>query len=158
MAGAFMKVADGVVSGESIGLSWSGNWFDRGYVFENYIASLPEFALHRLPPKFKTFDFFDKSTRKAVSVKTLDTNTISRIANPDLVRHQVNGYINKMIDFERAPYRNGTGKFLENSEISSKELHMAIPANTSPIHMQQIMHSVQYGVDNGVKVIVIKVK
>jgi hypothetical protein len=147
--GAFTRAREGVISGESIGLSWLGNWFDRGYAFENYLATLPEFAPHRLPPRFKTFDFFGKG--KAISVKTLDTNTLSRIANPELVRHQINGYINKMLDF--------TGhREIRATDIVTKELHLAIPANTSAAHVQQIMHSVQYGIDNGIKVVITRVK
>jgi filamentous hemagglutinin len=147
-----------LVSGESIGLSWSGNWFDRGYAFENYLATkLP--ADWRLPPRFKTFDFFGDG--KAISAKTLNTNTLARIANPETVRYTVNGYINKMIDFTKYNrYSRELGKVVEVTRdgISSMELHLAISANTSPIHMQQIMRSVRYGADNAVKVILTKVK
>jgi hypothetical protein len=157
VAGAFARVGEGVISGESIGLSWTGNWFERGYAFENYIASkLP--SNWRLPLNFKTFDFFGDG--KAVSVKTLDTNTLARIANPETIRYQINGYINKMIDFTEHRRHNEFGErvLLNRSKISNMELHLAVPANTSPMHLRQIMHSVQHGVDNGVEVIVTKVK
>jgi hypothetical protein len=42
--------------------------------------------------------------------------------------------------------------------IKAKELHLAIPANISTVHMQQIIHSVQHGLDNGIKVVITKVK
>jgi filamentous hemagglutinin len=151
VTGAFTRAGEGVISGKSIGMSWTGNWFERGYAFENYLGTLPEFAPHRLPPNFKTFDFFDRSIGKAISVKTLDTNTLARIANPETVQHQINGYINKMLDFSKY-------KHIKASDIISKELHLAVPANTSPIHMQQIMRSVEYGNLNRVKVLVTKVK
>jgi hypothetical protein len=63
-----------------------------------------------------------------------------------------------MIDFTDAPYRDGTRRVLENGVISSRELHLAIPANTSPVHMQQIMRSMQHGIDNRVKVVITRVK
>jgi hypothetical protein len=148
VAGAFTRVGEGAISGESIGLSWTGNWFERGYAFENYLATkLP--ADWRLSPGFKTFDFFGDG--KAISAKTLDTNTLARIANPETVRYTVNGYINKMIDFTEY-------KHLHASDISLKELHLAIPANTSSIHMQQIARSIDYGNLNGVKIIITKVQ
>jgi filamentous hemagglutinin len=153
--GAFTRAGEGVIDGRSIGLNWLGNWFDRGYAFEDYLASkLP--ANWRLPPRFKTFDFFGDG--KAISVKTLDTNTLSRITDPDLIRYQINGYVNNMINFVEAPYRNGTGKILRDAEISSKELLLGIPANTSPTHMQQLAESIEYGSRNGVSVVITKIK
>jgi hypothetical protein len=151
VAGAFTRVGEGVISGESIGLSWTGNWFERGYAFERYLERI--FPEAKLPDRFKTFDFFEKGT--AISAKTLDTNTLSRITKPELVRYQTNSYINSMIDFTEYELE---GVRLTSSQITAKELHLAIPANASPIHMQQIMHSVQYGVYNGIKVVVTKVK
>ncbi|MDR2107268.1 MAG: hypothetical protein LBO73_01970, partial [Holosporaceae bacterium] len=140
--------AAAAVDGSKIGMSWLGNRFERGYAFEKYVASeLP--ASWKLPERFKTFDFFGEG--KAISVKTLDTNTLARIAKPETVRYTVNWYINKMLDFTE--YRH-----LKASKIISKELRLAIPANTSSMHMQQIMRSVQYGSDNGVKVVITKVK
>jgi hypothetical protein len=44
----------------------------QGMPFEEFVAGqMP--AGTRLPPNFKTFDFYDPSTGTAVSVKTLDT-------------------------------------------------------------------------------------
>lgn len=108
----------------------------------------------KLPYGFKTFDFFERRNGVAISAKTLDTNTIARINKPELVRYQINGYINKMVDFtedrfERLPTRE---------MITSMELHLGIPANTSKVHMQHTMHSVNYGAMNGVKVVITKVK
>jgi filamentous hemagglutinin len=88
-------------------------------------------------------------------VKTLDTNTLSKIANPETVRYTINGYINKMVDFA-GDIRCGVP--LNPETIAVKELHLAIPANTSPVHMRQIEHCIQYGRDNRVKVIVTKVR
>jgi hypothetical protein len=154
MLGAATKSTATVVDGSKIGMSWFGNWFERGYAFENYTASILP-ASWRLPKNFKTFDFFDRENGLAISAKTLDTNTLSRIANPEMVRYTVNGYINKMVDFSGHTLE----KFpLTSDMIAAKELHLAIPGNTSAIHMQQIKHCVSYGERNGVKVTVIKVK
>jgi filamentous hemagglutinin len=139
-------------------MSWLGNRFERGYAFEKFLEGL--FPGAKLPDRFKIFDFFrveDQVARTgtAISAKTLDTNTLARIAKPETVRHTINGYINKMLDFTEYELE----KFkLTFSQITAKELHLAIPANTSAVHMQQINRSIQYGLDNGVKVFITKVK
>ena len=142
-----------VLDGKEIGMSWAANWFERGYAYEKYLEGV--FKGAKLPYGFKTFDFFTEG--RAISVKTLDTNTLARIANPDLVRYTINGYINKMIDFTE--YR---GK-LTAADVATKELHLAIPYNVPTAEharklAEQIAHSIQYGADNGVKVIITKVK
>jgi hypothetical protein len=153
MLGAVTKSSVSVIDGSKIGMSWAGNWFERGYAFEKYLESV--FPGAKLPDRFKTFDFFRKKDGLAISAKTLDTNTLSKIANPGTVRYTINGYINKMINFTEYTLE----KFpLDSSMITAKELHLAIPASTSPIHMQQIMRSVQHGMDNGIKVVITKVK
>jgi filamentous hemagglutinin len=154
VAGAFTRAGEGVISGKSIGLSWTGNWFDRGYAFENYLATLPEFAPHRLPPNFKTFDFFNQRTGKAISVKTIDTNTVSRIANPNLIQYQINGYINKMLDFTEYSLQ---GQPIRSDMILSRELQLAVPVTTNSQQMQQVMNAIEYGRLNDVSVIITKV-
>jgi filamentous hemagglutinin len=153
MLGAVTKSTAAVVDGSKIGMSWAGNWFERGYAFEKFLETL--FPGAKLPDRFKTFDFFKKATGEAISAKTLDTNTLARIARPETVRYTINGYINKMLNFTTHELE----KFKLTPEmITAKELHLAIPANTSPIHMQQIEHCIQYGIDNRVKVVITKVK
>lgn len=111
--------------------------------------------ISQLPYGFKTLDFYGLGNGKAISAKTLDTQTLARISKPELVRYQINGYINKMIDYAGDPrYKH----LAAPERITSKELHLAIPANTSQIHMEQIQRCIQYGADNGVTVLVTKVK
>ncbi|WP_434223368.1 hypothetical protein [Xenorhabdus bakwenae] len=45
-------------------------------------------------------DYFNKSTGQAISVKTLNTTTKSRIENPKQISSQLNGYINDMVGFQ----------------------------------------------------------
>jgi hypothetical protein len=158
MLGAVTKSTATVIDGSKIGMSWFGNWFDRGYAFEKFLETL--FPGAKLPDRFKTFDFFRienqvARTGTAISAKTLDTNTLSRIANPNLVRYKINGYINEMLNFTEHRLE---GLKLTSPQITARELHLAIPANTSPIHMQQIENCIQYGIDNKVKVVITKVK
>ena len=153
--GVVTKAAGSVIDGSTIGVNWATNWFERGYAFEKYLKTL--FPGAKLPYGFKTFDFFkleNKVTGIAISAKTLDTNTLARIAKPETIKHTINGYINEMINFTEDHF----GRFPTADMIVTKELHLAIPANTSPAHMQQITHAVNYGSMNGIKVVITKVK
>jgi hypothetical protein len=153
MLGAVTKSIATVIDGSKIGMSWTGNWFKRGYAFEKFLESL--FPGAKLPDRFKTFDFFKKATGEAISVKTLDTNTLARIARPETVRYTINGYINKMLNYTGDPRHLD---LVRPEAIVSKELRLAVPANMSPEHARQIMHSIQHGIDNGVKVTITKIK
>lgn len=93
--GVIKKLAKGInpaqykgdVSATKIGLKWGDPVLgEQGYgmAFENYIATLPEFAETRLPKNFKTFDFWDADIGRAVSVKTLNTNSASYLLNPNV--------------------------------------------------------------------------
>ena len=75
------RLSKGDVSGAKIGLNWEGAICGEtgyGMAFENYLATLPEFSDIRLPKNFKTFDFWDADTGRAISAKTLNTNTPAR--------------------------------------------------------------------------------
>ena len=65
-----------------------------------------------------------------------------------------------MIDFKEYDLKK---ILLTLDKIKAKELHLAIPYSVSTTEharkiAEQIAHSIQYGADNGVKVIITKVK
>lgn len=66
------------------GIQWGKSIGRQGLPWENYLEKLMP-AGSRLPPNFKTFDFFDEKTGIATSAKTLDTNTPTSISNPNQV-------------------------------------------------------------------------
>ncbi|WP_371827877.1 hypothetical protein [Litchfieldella anticariensis] len=54
-------------------MQWGRGIQGQGMPWEDFLASqLP--AGSRLPPNFKTFDFYDPTTRTVTSAKTLDTS------------------------------------------------------------------------------------
>lgn len=56
----------------------------QGMLWEDYVGkSLPADA--RLPKNFKTFDYYDGATKTATSVKSMDTQTMAKLANPNQV-------------------------------------------------------------------------
>ena len=136
-----------VIDGRKINMDWDKKkWSERGYAFEDHVAT---YTPGRLPYGFKTFDFFTKG--RAISVKTLDINTDPRNIRPQVVRYQIKGYINEMMNFKE--YQK-----LEATNIVKKELHLAIPVGVSQAHMEQIAYSMQYAADNNIAVIITRVK
>ncbi len=143
----------GDVSAAKIGLNWNGAILGEqsyGMAFENYLATLPEFSGIRLPKNFKTFDFWNWKTGRAVSAKTLNTNTPARLLNPDGIYSTLKGYVDKTLDFTQ--YGKGLKKPITGADILSREIQLGIPANTGKAQMEQIQRAVDYGKLNNVDI------
>lgn len=95
--------------------------------WEDYLGTqLP--AGSRLPPNFKTFDFYDSSTGTAISAKTLDTTTAAKLANSSQVYSSLKGNIDAVARFET--YSLGSVP-LDSSMIAARELRVAVPSGTT---------------------------
>lgn len=122
--------------------------------WEEYLASeLPTNS--RLPPNFKTFDFYDPATGTAKSAKTLDTTTAAKLANPSQVYSSLKGNIDAAAKFETYTLANVP---LDGSMIATRELRVAFPAGTTSEQWSQINRAVEYGQSKGVTVIMSMVK
>ncbi|WP_239423807.1 VENN motif pre-toxin domain-containing protein [Snodgrassella communis] len=136
------------------GIEWGKGIQKQGMPWEDFVGQeLP--AGSRLPPNFKTFDYFDRVTGKAVSVKTLDTTTPAKIANPKQIFNTLKNNIDAAADFTRHELRGAT---VLSTDISSREIRLAVPATTNKVQWQQIHRAIDYGKSRGVKVIVTEVK
>jgi hypothetical protein len=130
---------------------WGGGIKRQGLPFENYLEKrvLPK-EVSRLPENFECFDFFDNGTGNAISAKTINTGTISRMNNPKLVRYLIQKYINKMMYFE--------SDRLLGKKINSKELIVGIPSDSSDEQIEEIKKAMIYAKYNNVKLTVYKLK
>ncbi len=148
----------GEVSATKIGLDWNGTILGEqsyGMAFENYVATLPEFRDIRLPKNFKTFDFWEERKGRAISVKTLNTNTTARLLNPESIYHTLKRYVDKTVEFTE--YGKGLEKPIASTDILSKEIQLGIPADTGLAQMQQIQRAVDYGKLHNVKVVITRI-
>ncbi|MBB6504658.1 hypothetical protein F4693_001631 [Sphingomonas endophytica] len=128
------------------GISWGKGIAAQGYPWEDYIAAqLPADA--RLPANFPVIDFFDEATGRAISAKTLDTATASRIARPEQIYSTLKGYVDKLTDFEGDRL---SGREVKASEITSREISLAVPSATTPAQFEQIVNAARYAKVNGV--------
>ncbi|MCR4624215.1 MAG: hypothetical protein K5780_06305 [Alphaproteobacteria bacterium] len=156
--GGKFGLCKGNVSGAKIGLNWEGaigGETGYGMAFENYLATLPEFSEIRLPKNFKTFDFWDADTGRAVSAKTLNTNTPARLLNPEGIYSTLKGYVDKTLDFTQ--YGKGLPVPVTAAKIKTREIQLGIPANTGKAQMEQVMRAVEYGELNNVKMVITKI-
>jgi filamentous hemagglutinin len=138
-----------------VGIQWGKGIMGQGMPWEDYLAATQMSTGSRLPPNFKTFDFYDEATGVATSAKTLDTTTAAKIVNPTQVYSSLKGNIDAVANFTEASLGTTT---LTADEITARQLEVAVPSGTTPAQWQQINSAIQYGQSMGVKLIVTPVK
>ena len=143
------EVKQGVVK-----VGWSKGIMGQGMPWEDYLArKLPEGS--RLPAGFKTFDYFDEVSGAAVSAKTLDTMTPSKLQNPKQIYTTLKGYVDKTAGFET--YGKAPNDITKNM-IKKRKIELAIPNKTTTEQYKQIEKAVKYAKDNNVELNVTRIK
>ena len=143
------------VKNENVGIAWGQGNMKQGMPWEDYVgATLPK-TTDRLPVGFRTFDYYDASSKTAYSVKTLDTQTSSRLNNPKQLYGSIKKNINDAANFNEA---SRAGIDLNSSMISNKEIKLAVPASTTTVQWNEINRAIEYGKNQGVKVTVTQIK
>ncbi|WP_308031653.1 endonuclease toxin domain-containing protein [Neisseria cinerea] len=142
------------VSNSKVGIQWNNGIGKQGMPWENYVGkSLPSDA--RLPKNFKTFDYYDSRDGLAISAKTLDTQTASRTLKPRQIYNTLKNYIDKAANFKTYSL---SGVELNANTIRRREIHLAIPAQTTKEQWQQINKAIEYGKTHNVNVKVTEIK
>ncbi|MCI4239319.1 hypothetical protein MRP09_20950 [Dickeya dianthicola] len=148
------NTATATVSASEIGMQWGQGNIKQGMPWEDYVGkALPENA--RLPQNFKTFDYYDPMTRTAVSAKSMDTQTMAKLANPNQVYSSIKGNIDAAAKFDSYTLSRRT---LDSSMITSREVQLAVPTATTSTQWTEINRAIEYGKNKGVTVKVIQVK
>ena len=144
----------GTNGGVDAGVRWGGGIQGQGMPWENYSANqLPTGS--RLPPNFKTFDFFDEVTGTAISAKTLDTTTSAKLARPEQIYKSLKANIDATTNFESYTLK---GRTVSSDDIAARQLHVAVPEVTTAAQWKQIQQAIQYGQSKGVQVTVTPVR
>ena len=140
--------------GSKTQMSWTEGNYKQGYPFEDYmVTQLPKGS--RLPEGFKAFDFYDVKTKTAISVKTLNTNTPSRIKDPKQLYTSIKGNIDDVVKFDK-DFKMGIN--IKSSDIAKREVVIAIPKATTTPQWEQINKAIVYGSEKNVKVKITVVK
>jgi filamentous hemagglutinin len=149
------KLKPTVLSSRTLGLKKGYAWTDFGCKFEDHLATTKYVPEDRLPPRFKTFDFFNKKDGVAISVKTMDTRTDRLRTNPKKVGEQIHEYIDITLKLEEYKL---SGTLLTEDMIKTRKLELGIPTKTTPIQRQHILEAIEYGKSKGVEVIVTEIE
>ncbi|MBG3079360.1 DUF637 domain-containing protein [Proteus mirabilis] len=149
--------ASKTISASEIGMKWSsggGNINTQGMSWENSIAkSLPVHT--RLPKNFKTFDFYIAKDKVAISAKSLDTQTMSKLNRPKQIYNTIKGNIDDAAKFEG--YRL-SGVNLHSEMIAKREIWLAVPQSTTKAQWIEINRAVAYGESMNIEVKITQVK
>ncbi|HHN8407371.1 TPA: hypothetical protein ACRRX0_002103 [Morganella morganii] len=137
--------------GNKIPMKWyqSGSSINQqGMPFEHYIGTqLP--AGSKLPDGFKTFDYYDSKDKIAISVKTINTQTDSRLNKPDAIKYTINGHVNEIMKFSED---DKEGVSLKPNMINKKILHIGIPEKTTSEQWKSISSSVKNANDKNIEI------
>jgi hypothetical protein len=135
---------------QKVKMKWKAGIKAQGMPFEDFCCkSLPPDS--RLPASFKTFDAYLKHLMKAVSVKTMDTLTKSRLETPSKLYSVIKGAVDKTKDFQSYHL---VGTKLTRADIRKTEIKIAIPTGSSAAQWVHIKRGYQYAKDNGVRLII----
>ncbi|MGV8000904.1 DUF637 domain-containing protein [Photorhabdus temperata subsp. temperata] len=146
--------ATATVSASETGIQWGKGNMKQGMPWEDYVGTqLPVGS--RLPKNFKTFDYYDASTKTAVSAKTMDIQTLSKLTRPKQIYGSIKGNIDDVMKFETYTLSRRT---IDSSMIVNREIQLAVSANTTKAQWIEINRAIEYGKIQGVKVTVTQVK
>ena len=132
------------------GVVWGKGILRQGMPWETFLEA-GKYVGKQLPPNFKTFDFFDRSTGLAVSAKTMDTTTRSMTRRPNQAYTRLRGYIDKAKEFDTYSL---SGTTVTSDMITTRRIELAVPAGSSRAALSAINRAVEYGRQEGVEVVV----
>lgn len=143
--------------GNKIPMKWyqSGSSINQqGMPFEHYIGTqLP--AGSKLPDRFKTFDYYSSKDKIAISVKTINTQTDSRLNKPDAIKYTINGHVNKIMQFSEEEKGEVT---LTSDMIKKRVLHIGLPEKTTSEQWKSINSAVKNANDKNIEIKVTIIK
>ncbi|SFJ81538.1 hemagglutinin repeat-containing protein, partial [Methylobacterium brachiatum] len=138
-----------IANNNDIGIAWTNNVSGiqgQGMPFEDFLATELS-ADSRLPPGFRTIDFFDENTGLATSAKTLNTMTQDRIDEPAKLYYSLKSNID---DFASYTTYTLTNKTVKSTDILSRDLQVAVPAGTTEAQWAQIQRASNYASSQGI--------
>ncbi|MGI2030389.1 hypothetical protein ACRQ5F_24225, partial [Endozoicomonas acroporae] len=137
-----------------LSITWGKGISKQGFAYEDYLEQLLP-AGSRLPANFKTFDYYDQMTGIATSAKTLDTGTAARIAKPVQIFSTLKRNIDAAANFDNYTLK---GRTLDASEITLREIRLAVPITTNNAQWQQLVKAKSYADTKGIKLTIEQVK
>ena len=131
------------------GTEWGGPIGRQGHPWEDFLDSQGAYG-KRLPPNFRTFDFFDEDTGVATGAKTLDTRAKGYIDRPTRIYARLRRYVDQIETFDSNPKRSESAMA---QNLKRRVLELAVPRGTSSERITQIRRAGQYAADRDVSII-----
>jgi hypothetical protein len=146
-----------ILNNSEVGIIWGKGIKQQGIGqgdtgWEAYVARQYPGA-KRLRPGAKGFDVFDESTGEAVNAKTMNTQSMSYIRNPQQIFQKLQRYVDAAVNYERR-----TEAELDPAQIEIKTTELAIPEYTSPEQWRQLLRAIIYGKENGVTIVIKRIR
>ncbi|MCP1200872.1 hypothetical protein [Notoacmeibacter sp. MSK16QG-6] len=129
----------------------------QGLSFEKYLANAADLGdwLYEQKKNFKIFDFYDRTTRVATSVKTMNLSRRTLQENPD----RVFKYLKRDLDKIRGFTFDTIGEeIVSGNRIKKRRLELAIPSDFSQLQLRQVNRARAYAESWGIEMNVTVVK
>ena len=121
---------------------WDMKPFDRGMAIEKMLGGWCD--------NFPVIDKYDKITKTATSIKSIDLNAKSYAA-PSAITRKLNKYTDALYNFKGYANKNHDALI-----IFEKKLEIAIPSNSSEAALQAVDDAIKYANNKGIEVIIHK--
>ena len=146
-----MEGLGGIADRSEVNIEWDGG-IDTRKELEIYIEK-QDLNVEKLQDNSTTFDLANRAEGEAISAKTMNTLSAGYIKNPQSIYKNLKGYVDDAIDYERLRESD-----LVAADIKSKTIHLAIPEWTSPTQWQYLIRAIIYGKDNGVRIVITRIR
>ncbi len=140
------------VSNSETEIEWGKGIKEQNGKWEDYYDKMNPDSV-QLRPGSKGFDHFNDATGEAVSNKTLNTQSMSYIRDPEEIYRRVTRYVNDAVNYEPR-----TKSERDPEDILSRTIHLAIPEYTSPTQWRYLLRAIIYGKDNGVSIVITRIR
>ena len=141
------------ITEESFKINWKNpDITARGMQYENFVAEeLKPQGIARLAPNTNTFDAFNPISGHAVSIKSLNTQTPARIADPRQMEHLLNRYVTKTKGFKGISETKLQYEITKNQVLSS-EIRVGVPKETTMDQWLSLQKSAIKAEQEGIKI------
>ncbi len=104
----------------------------RGLQYEDFVAKeVSEQGFARLAPNTNTFDAFNPISGHALSIKSLDTQTPARLADPRQIEHLLDAYVRKTKNFRGIKPTQAQKLPVMKGDVQVSEIRVGVPKETT---------------------------
>jgi len=154
-AGLITSIGSGTEMAEAANSVWRLGPGPRGLEIEKAFEKAGVLG-ERLPPNFRTIDFFDRGL--ATSMKSIDTTTPGYVKNPEAIFRELRDYVDSLAEFKGAVSKK-YNVAITQADVTQKQLIIVIPeADISAAQRLALERGAAYARGRGIDASIITVK